>query len=233
MERGDLLRDNGAIFSKQGKALNANADRNNLKVIVVGNPANTNAWIAAQNAPDIPVSSFSAMTRLDHNRGLAQLSDKLNVPVDDIHNFCIWGNHSSTQYPDISHAKLADGKKVADLADAEWVKSNFIPTVQKRGAAIIAARGASSAASAAAAAVDHIRDWHLGTGNRWTSMAIASDGSYGTEKGVFYSFPVTINNGKVSIVQGLPINDVSRKLMDATNEELKTERDDVRKLLNL
>jgi len=234
MERGDLLRDNGAIFTKQGKALNDHADRSNLKVVVVGNPANTNAWIASQSAPNIPASSFSAMTRLDHNRGLAQLSSKLNVGVDDIEKFVIWGNHSSTQYPDISHAVLRSGKRLPDLlTDQQWLTGDFIPTVQKRGAAIIAARGASSAASAASAAIDHIRDWHLGTNGRWTSMAIASDGSYGTEKGVFYSFPVTIDSGKVSIVQGLPISPFSRKLMDATNDELKGERDEVRKLLNL
>jgi len=232
MERGDLLRDNGAIFTVQGKALNANADRDNLKVVVVGNPANTNAWIAQQSAPDIPAESFSAMTRLDHNRGLAQLADKLNCGVEDINDFAIWGNHSSTQYPDISHATV-NGQKITELVDEEWTKKNFMPTVQKRGAAIIDARGASSAASAASSAIDHIHDWVHGTNGKWTSMAIPSDGSYGTEKGVFYSFPVTVENGKVSIVQGLPVSDFSREMMDITNEELKGERDEVKSALGL
>jgi len=233
MERGDLLKDNGAIFTVQGKALNASANRDNLKVLVVGNPANTNAWIASQSAPDIDPSRFTAMTRLDHNRAIAQLADKLNCGVDEIEKFCIWGNHSSTQYPDVSHT-LVKGKEVKKAVSESWVRSEFIPTVQKRGAAIIAARGSSSAASAANAAIDHIHDWTFGTNGKWQSMAIPSDGSYGTTKGLIYSFPVVVDKkGKYSIVQNLSIDSFSREKMDATNKELLEEKEEVSKILGL
>jgi len=223
MERKDLLEANGAIFSPQGKALNAHASRS-VKVLVVGNPANTNALIAQQNAPDLDPNCFTAMVRLDHNRALSQLAEKTRVHTTDIKKVTIWGNHSSTQYPDIHHAMIG-GKRVLGVVDEKWYKETFIPTVQQRGAAIIKARGASSAASAASAAIDHMRSWTLGTdGGDWVSMAIPSDGSYGIKPGVIYGYPVTCSAGRFSIVQGLEINAFSRERMDATDKELREER---------
>jgi malate dehydrogenase len=230
MERGDLLSANGGIFKPQGAAINAGA-ADDIKVLVVGNPANTNALIAQQHAPDVPAERFTAMTRLDHNRGLAQLSKKAGVGVADIKRLTIWGNHSATQYPDIFHAEI-NGKNAAEVVnDQEWLESYFIPTVAKRGAAIIEARGASSAASAASAALDHVRTWWNGTARGdWTSMGVVSDGSYGVPEGLISSFPVTIKNGKWEIVQGLEINDFSRARIDASVAELVEERDAVRAL---
>jgi malate dehydrogenase len=223
MERKDLLEANAAIFSVQGKAIDQHASRN-IKVLVVGNPANTNALIAQQNAPSINPKQFTAMTRLDHNRALSQLAEKTASHTTKISKMIIWGNHSATQYPDIHHCHV-DGKAATGLVDAEWTKTNFIPTVQKRGAAIIEARGLSSAASAASAAVDHMRDWALGTSaGDWTSMGIPSDGSYGIAPGVIYSYPVVCKNGVYEIVQGLAINDFSRERMSATEKELREER---------
>jgi malate dehydrogenase len=223
MERKDLLEANGAIFAPQGKALNAHAKRD-VKVLVVGNPANTNALIAQQNAPDLDPKCFTAMVRLDHNRALSQLAEKTGAHTTDIQRMTIWGNHSSTQYPDIYHATV-NGIPAIGLVDQSWYKDTFIPTVQQRGAAIIKARGASSAASAASAAVDHMRTWALGTAEGdWTSMAIPSDGSYGIAPGVIYGFPVTVKNGKYAIVQNLEINAFSRERMDATDKELREER---------
>lgn len=223
MERKDLLEANGAIFGPQGKALNDHASRD-VKVLVVGNPANTNALIAQQNAPDLDPKCFTAMVRLDHNRSMNQLADKTGKHSTDIKKMIIWGNHSSTQYPDIHHATV-DGADATSLIDQSWYEETFIPEVQKRGAAIIKARGASSAASAAGAAIDHMRSWALGTedGN-WVSMAIPSDGSYGIEEGVIYGYPVTCKDGKYQIVQGLEINEFSRTRMDTTNAELREER---------
>jgi malate dehydrogenase len=230
MERADLLAENGKIFGPQGKSLNAVASRN-VKVLVVGNPANTNALIASANAPDLPPENFTAMTRLDHNRALAQLAEKTGTHHTLIKQMTIWGNHSSTQYPDL-HQTLVGGKPALDLVDQKWYESVFIPTVQQRGAAIIKARGASSAASAASSAIDHIRDWELGTdGDDWVSMAVPSDGSYGIEPGVIYSFPCTCENGSWKIVQGLEIDDFSRERMDATDKELREEREAVSDLL--
>ncbi|MFO7276162.1 MAG: malate dehydrogenase [Pseudomonadota bacterium] len=230
MERKDLLLANAQIFSAQGKALNEVADRN-VKVLVVGNPANTNALIARANAPDLNPRNFTAMTRLDHNRALAQLAEKTGTHVSRIRRMTIWGNHSSTQYPDISHC-LVDDKPAKSLVDQKWVEETFIPVVQQRGAAIIKARGASSAASAASAAIDHVRDWFIGTPpGDWVSMAIPSDGSYGIPEGVIYSYPVTCSNGDYHIVQGLDIDEFSRKRMDATYAELLEERDGVKELL--
>lgn len=234
MERADLLSENGKIFGPQGKALNAVASRD-VKVLVVGNPANTNALIAQANAPDLPPENFTAMTRLDHNRALAQLAAKTGTHHTSIKRMTIWGNHSSTQYPDL-HQTLVAGKPAleADGVDQNWYESDFIPTVQQRGAAIIKARGASSAASAASAAIDHIRDWALGTdGDSWVSMAVPSDGSYGIAPGVIYSFPCTCENGQWKIVQGLEINEFSRQRMDATDKELREERAAVESLLQL
>ncbi|HXA60043.1 MAG TPA: malate dehydrogenase [Streptosporangiaceae bacterium] len=230
MERGDLLSANGGIFKPQGAAINAGA-ADDIKVLVVGNPANTNALIAQQHAPDVPAERFTAMTRLDHNRGLAQLSKKAGVGVADIKRLTIWGNHSATQYPDIFHAEI-NGKNAAEVVnDQEWLESSFIPTVAKRGAAIIEARGASSAASAASAALDHVGTWWHGTApGDWTSMGVVSDGSYGVPEGLISSFPVTIKNGKWEIVQGLEINDFSRARIDASVAELVEERDAVRAL---
>ncbi len=230
MERKDLLLANAQIFSAQGKALNDAADRN-VKVLVVGNPANTNALIARANAKDLNPRNFTAMTRLDHNRALSQLAEKTGTHVLDIRRMTIWGNHSATQYPDISHA-LVGGKPAPSLVDASWVEQTFIPQVQQRGAAIIKARGASSAASAASAAIDHIHTWVHGTAEGdWVSMAIPSDGSYGIPEGVIYSYPVTTRNGEYQIVQGLDISPASRKRMDATLAELHEERDGVKTLL--
>jgi malate dehydrogenase len=230
MERGDLLEANGGIFKPQGQALNAHA-ASDIKVLVVGNPANTNSLIAQQNAPDIPAQRFTAMTRLDHNRAIAQLSRKTGAAVKDITNVTIWGNHSATQYPDIFHAKVAGDSAAEKINDQAWLESDFIPTVQKRGAAIIEARGASSAASAASAAIDHVHDWVLGTPQGdWVSMAISSDGSYGVQEGLISSFPVTCSDGEFKIVQGLEISEFSRARIDASVAELAEEREAVREL---
>lgn len=229
MERGDLLGANGGIFKPQGEALNQVASRD-VKVLVVGNPANTNALIAQQNAPDLDPKQFTAMVRLDHNRALSQLAEKTGQPVSAIKNITIWGNHSSTQYPDLSHATV-NGQPALDLVDRAWYEKEYIPTVAKRGAAIIEARGASSAASAASAAIDHMRDWALGTPEgEWVSMAVPSDGSYGIPEGLIYGFPVRTRNGQYEIVQGLEISDFSRQKMDATAKELEEEREEVRRL---
>jgi malate dehydrogenase len=230
MERKDLLEANGAIFTTQGRALSASASKD-VKVLVVGNPANTNALIALHSAAGIAPEQFTAMTRLDHNRALAQLAAKAGVPTTEISNLTIWGNHSSTQYPDIYHASI-DGKSAADVVgDQEWIEKDFIPTVQQRGAAIIEARGASSAASAASAAIDHVHDWVVGTQEgSWVSMAVPSDGSYGIPEGVISSFPVTCAGGHYTIVQGLDIDDFSRGRIDASAAELVAERDAVSEL---
>ena len=229
MERSDLLEGNAAIFNVQGKALNDHASRE-VKVIVVGNPANTNALIAMKNAPDLDPANFTAMTRLDHNRALAQIADKTGSSVNDIRKLCIWGNHSTTQYPDISHASI-NGKPVPEAVDSDWYRQEYIPRVAKRGAEIIAARGASSAASAANAALEHMRDWALGSAeDDWVSMAIPSDGSYGIPEGLVYSFPVVCKNGRYEIVQGLEIDEFSRSMMEATQKELEEERDMVKHL---
>jgi malate dehydrogenase len=230
MERKDLLAANAAIFSVQGKAIDDHASRN-IKVLVVGNPANTNALIAQRNAPNINPRQFTAMTRLDHNRGLSQLATKTSTSINDITKLTIWGNHSSTQYPDLHEAQVK-GKSAMSLIDQKWYEADYIPTVQQRGAAIIAARGASSAASAANAAINHVRDWALGTpANDWVSMGVYSDGSYGIDRGLIYSFPVTCKNGDWQIVQGLSINEFSRAKMQATEKELQEERDAVKELL--
>ena len=230
MERSDLLEANGAIFTVQGKAINDNANKN-IKVLVVGNPANTNAMIAMESAPDIDPKQFTAMTRLDHNRAMGQLATKTGKQTNDVTNMTIWGNHSSTQYPDIAHVKIAD-KAALSLVDRDWYEKDFIPTVQKRGAAIIKARGASSAASAASAAIDHMRTWSLGTAeNDWVSMGIPSDGSYGIEKGIIFSYPVTCKDGAYSIVQGLEVDAFSQARLDATEKELREEREAVEHLL--
>lgn len=230
MERKDLLAANGAIFGPQGKALNDHASRN-VKVLVVGNPANTNALIAQAAAPDLNPRNFTAMTRLDHNRALSQLAEKTGTHSTDVAKMTIWGNHSSTQYPDISHATV-QGKPAKGLVEDAWYKDTFIPVVQQRGAAIIKARGASSAASAASAAIDHIRSWALGTdGDDWVSMGVPSDGSYGIAPGIIYSYPCRCKNGDYEIVQGLDINAFSREKMDATERELREERAAVEHLL--
>jgi malate dehydrogenase len=230
MERSDLLEANGGIFKPQGEALNSHS-ASDVKVLVVGNPANTNCLIARENAPDIPAERFTAMTRLDHNRAIAQLARKTGAQVKDITNMTVWGNHSATQYPDIFHAKVKGENAAEAVNDQEWLENDFIPTVQKRGAAIIEARGMSSAASAANAAIDHIHDWVLGTpDNDWVSMSIRSDGSYGVEEGLISSFPVTCSDGSFKIVQDLDINDFSRSRIEATVNELKEERDAVKKL---
>jgi malate dehydrogenase len=230
MERKDLLLANAQIFSAQGKALNAAADRN-VRVLVVGNPANTNALITMANARDLDARNFTAMTRLDHNRALAQLADKTGAHVADIRRMTIWGNHSATQYPDLSHA-LVRGEPASSLVSRQWIEESFIPTVQQRGAAVIKARGASSAASAASAAIDHVHTWVHGTAkDDWVSMAVPSDGSYGIPAGVIYSYPVTAANGDYRIVPGLAVDDFSRKRMDATHAELREERDGVKSLL--
>ncbi|WP_395110040.1 malate dehydrogenase [Actinomadura sp. SCN-SB] len=230
MERGDLLEANGGIFKPQGEAINAGA-ADDIKVLVVGNPANTNALIAQRHAPDVPASRFTAMTRLDHNRALAQLSKKAGVPVNKITKLTIWGNHSATQYPDLFHAEIAGRNAAETVNDQDWLENDFIPTVAKRGAAIIEARGASSAASAASAAIDHIHTWVHGTpDNDWTSMAVVSDGSYGVPEGLVSSFPVTTRGGEWEIVQGLEIDDFSRARIDASVAELAEEREAVQKL---
>jgi len=226
MERGDLLEANGGIFGPQGKAINDNA-ADDIKVLVVGNPANTNALIAQQHAPDVPADRFTAMTRLDHNRALSQLAAKLSVPVTAIERMTIWGNHSATQYPDLYTAQV-NGKSAAEQVEEEWLKDTFIPTVAKRGAAIIEARGASSAASAANAAIDHVHDWVTGTA--WTSSSVVSDGSYGVPEGLISSFPCTAVDGKWEIIQGVDVNEFSRGRIDASVAELAEERDAVRQL---
>jgi malate dehydrogenase len=229
MERKDLLSANAKIFSEQGKALNSKAKRD-ARILVVGNPANTNALIAANNAPNLDPNNFTAMTRLDHNRGLSQLSLKTGKGVETIKRFAIWGNHSSTQYPDISHTQI-EGKPAKDILPKDWVEKTFIDTVAKRGAAIIEARGSSSAASAASAAIDHIHDWVNGSKGDWTSMAVHSDGSYGITKGIYSSFPVVCDNGKYTIVQNVPISEFSAKKIEASHKELLEERNDVKDLL--
>ena len=226
MERADLLSANGGIFGPQGEALNAGA-ADDIKVLVVGNPANTNALIAASHAPDIPSSRFTAMTRLDHNRALAQLATKAGCHVTDIDKVTVWGNHSSTQYPDLTHATVKGAPVTDILADRAWVENDFIPTVAKRGAAIIDARGASSAASAASAAIDHVHDWVLGTSGSWTSSSVMSDGSYGVPEGIISSFPCTSENDEWKIVQGLEIDDFSRGKIDASAAELVEEKNTV------
>ncbi len=230
MERKDLLEANAAIFSVQGKAMNDHASRD-IKVLVVGNPANTNSLIAQSNAPDLNPRNFTAMTRLDHNRAMAQLAAKTDSHVNDIKCMTIWGNHSATQYPDVNQATV-DGKAASDLVDQGWLAEEFIPVVQQRGAAIIKARGASSAASAASAAIDHMHDWALGTPDGdWVSMAIPADGSYGIEPGIIYSYPVRCSGGDYEIVQGLSIDELSRERMDATETELREERAAIEELL--
>ncbi len=230
MERKDLLEANAAIFSVQGKAINEHAARN-IRVLVVGNPANTNALITSANAPDIDPRNITAMTRLDHNRAISQLAEKTGRHVSDIRQMTIWGNHSATQYPDVFHATVG-GTAAIELVDEAWLANEFIPVVQQRGAAIIKARGASSAASAASAAIDHMRDWALGTpGDDWVSMSIPADGSYGIEPGVVYSYPVRCSGADYEIVQGLEINAFSRERMDATEVELREERAAIESLL--
>jgi len=230
MERKDLLLANAQIFSAQGKALDAAADRN-CRVLVVGNPANTNSLIAMRNAPGLNPKNFTAMVRLDHNRARSQLSEKTGAHVTQIKRVTIWGNHSSTQYPDLHHATVS-GKPALSLIEDAWYREQFIPTVQQRGAAIIKARGASSAASAASSAIDHVRDWVKGTpAGDWVSMGIPSDGSYGIPQGVIYGFPVSCSNGQYEIVQGLAINEFSRARMEATYKELLEERDGVKELI--
>ena len=229
MERKDLLEANAAIFSAQGKAINDNASKD-VKVLVVGNPANTNALIAYRNAPDLKPGQFTAMTRLDHNRAMAQLANKTGKHSTDVESMIIWGNHSATQYPDIHHCTVA-GAAATGLVDQDWITGDFIPIVQQRGAAIIKARGLSSAASAANAAIEHMRDWALGTNGKIVSMGIHSDGSYGVTEGLIYSFPVTCANGEYSIVQDLEINAFSQDLMDKSEIELSEERDAVASLL--
>ncbi len=230
MERKDLLEANAQIFSVQGKAMNDHASRD-IRVLVVGNPANTNALIASSNAPDIDKSQFTAMTRLDHNRAMAQVAVKTGKHVSDIRQMTIWGNHSATQYPDIYHATVA-GTAATELVDDSWLADEFIPTVQQRGATIINARGASSAASAASAAIDHMHDWVLGTpDDDWVSMGIPADGSYGIDAGVVYSYPVRCSGGAYEIVQGLDVNEFSRKRMEATEAELREERAAIESLL--
>jgi malate dehydrogenase len=230
MERKDLLQANAAIFSVQGKAMNDHANRD-IRVLVVGNPANTNALIASSNAPDIDPRNFTAMTRLDHNRAKAQLAAKTGSHVNDIRCMTIWGNHSATQYPDVNHATVGD-TAATDLVEQAWLSDEFIPVVQQRGAAIIAARGASSAASAASAAIDHMHDWALGTpDDDWVSMAIPADGSYGIEPGIVYSVPVRCRGGQYEIVKGLSIDDFSRERMNQTEAELREERAAIEELL--
>jgi malate dehydrogenase len=230
MERKDLLEANAAIFSAQGKALNDNASKD-IKVLVVGNPANTNSLIAQRNAPDINPRQFTAMTRLDHNRALSQIANKTATSINDVTHMTIWGNHSATQYPDLHGAKV-NGQAAIDMVDQSWYEDDFIPTVQQRGAAIINARGASSAASAANAAIAHMRSWALGTAEGdWVSMGVYSDGSYGIAEGLIYSFPCVCKDGDWEIVQGLEINDFSRAKMTATETELAEERDAVQHLL--
>ncbi len=229
MERAELLSANGAIFTVQGKALNAVAAPD-VKVLVVGNPANTNCLIAMNNAPDIPRERFTAMLRLDHNRAVAQLATKLAVPVSDVSQMGVWGNHSPTMYPDLFHAKVGDRQAAQAVDDQAWIENEFLPNVGKRGAAVIEARGASSAASAANAAIDHTRDWVSGTGGAWVSMGVPSDGSYGIAEGLICGFPCTCSDGEWSIVEGLDLDDFSRSRIDASVKELQDERQAVQDL---
>nr|VFK79568.1 MAG: malate dehydrogenase [Candidatus Kentron sp. SD] len=230
MERADLLSENGKIFGPQGRALNEHAKRD-VKVIVIGNPANTNALIAMKNAPDLDPSQFTGMMRLDHNRAMSQLAEKTGSAVADVKKVTVWGNHSTTQYPDINHATV-EGKPATSLVDTSWVRDEFIPRVQKRGAEIISARGSSSAASAGYAGLEHIRDWIMGTPkDTWVTMGIPSDGSYGIPEGVIYGYPVTTSDGKYKIVQGLDIDEFSRQKIDASLKELQEERAAVKDLL--
>ncbi len=230
MERGDLLEANGGIFKPQGKALNDHA-ASDLKVLVVGNPANTNCLIAQSNAPDVPKERFTAMMRLDHNRAIAQVAKKTGAAISDVTNMTIWGNHSATQYPDVFHAKVKGGNAAEAIGDRDWIENDFIPTVQKRGAAIIEARGASSAASAANAALDHVNNWVNGTRDGdWVSMAVATDGSYGVGEGIFSGYPCTCSGGEYTIVEGLEIDEFSRARIDATVKELNDERDAITQL---
>ena len=230
MERSDLLQENAKIFSAQGKAINEYAS-SEIRVLVVGNPANTNALIAMSNAPDIDQNAFTAMMRLDHNRALAQLASKLDCHSSELSNLTIWGNHSTTQYPDVNNLNIS-GENISSRLDSKWIKDEFIPRVQNRGAEIIKARGLSSAASAASAAIDHMRDWTLGTrDNDWVSMAIPSDGSYGVSEGIIYSFPVTCHNGSYSIVQNLEIDEFSKEYMEITERELLDEKTAIEHLL--
>ena len=231
MERKDLLGANAAIFSVQGKALNTSA-ADDLRVLVVGNPANTNALIAMKNAPDVPANRFTAMTRLDHNRAKAQLASKAGVPLTDVAKVTIWGNHSATQYPDAYHAEIGGKPAAAVINDDAWIRSSFIPTVQKRGAAIIEARGQSSAASAANAAINHVQTWHNGTpAGDWVSMGIPSTGQYGSPEGVIFSYPVTVKNGVISVVDGLALSGFDKEMIAATGAELLEERDGVAEML--
>ena len=230
MERSDLLIENAEIFSAQGKAINENANKN-IKVLVVGNPANTNALIASTNAPDINPGSFNAMMRLDHNRAIAQLARKTGIHSSEINKVAIWGNHSTTQYPDITNA-LIDSKKAIDILDQQWVRNDFIPRVQKRGAEIIQARGLSSAASAASAAIDHMRDWELGSSeDDWVSMAVPSDGRYGISEGIIFSYPITCKDQEYSIVQGLDLDEFSLESIKTSEQELLEEREAIKHLL--
>jgi malate dehydrogenase len=229
MERADLLEANGKIFEPQGRALNESA-ADDIKVLVVGNPANTNCLIAKSHAPDIPSERFTAMTRLDHNRALTQLANKVGCQVTDITDMAVWGNHSPTMYPDLFNAKVNGEIAAEKVGDQAWIENEFLPTVGKRGAAIIEARGASSAASAANAAIDHVHDWVAGTGGEWVSMAVVSDGSYGVDEGLVSSFPVTCEGGERSIVQGVELNDFSKQKIEATVDELRGERDSVKEL---
>ena len=229
MERADLLEANGKIFEPQGKALNDNA-ADDIKVLVVGNPANTNCLIARSHAPDIPSERFTAMTRLDHNRALTQLAKKVGAPVTDITNMAVWGNHSPTMYPDLFNAKVNGEIAAEKVNDQDWIENDFLPTVGKRGAAVIEARGASSAASAANAAIDHVHDWVSGTSGEWVSMAVVSDGSYDVDEGLVSSFPVTCEGGDWSIVEGVELNDFSKEKIGMTVDELRGERDSVKEL---
>jgi len=230
MERGDLLKENAKIFAEQGKALNSYSNRN-VRVVVVGNPANTNAMITSHYAPKIPTKQITAMTRLDQNRALAQLSEKAHCKVSDIERFALWGNHSATQHPDISHCHINGRLAKEVIKDDAWVKDIFVPAVQQRGAAIINARGASSAASAASAAIDHMHDWMIGTNGKWINMAVCSDGSYGVDKGLWYSYPVVTRNGDYMIVPNLPCDEYTKEKMELTKQELVTERDTIAPLL--
>ena len=229
MERADLLEANGKIFEPQGKALNDNA-ADDIKVLVVGNPANTNCLIARSHAPDIPSERFTAMTRLDHNRALTQLAKKVGAQVTDITNMAVWGNHSPTMYPDLFNAKVNGEIAAEKVNDQDWIENEFLPTVGKRGAAVIEARGASSAASAANAAIDHVHDWVGGTNGEWVSMAVVSDGSYDVDEGLVSSFPVTCEGGEWSIVEGVELNDFSKEKIGLTVDELRGERDSVKEL---
>jgi len=230
MERADLLEANGGIFKPQGEALNAHA-ASDVKVLVVGNPANTNCLIAQSNAPDIPRERFTAMMRLDHNRAIAQVAKKTGAAVSDVANMTIWGNHSASQYPDVFHAKVKGSPAAETIGDQSWIEDDFIPTVQKRGAAIIEARGASSAASAANAAIDHVRDWVLDTPEGdWVSMAIPSDGTYGIQEGIFCGYPCTCAGGEYTVVEGLELDEFSRSRIDASVAELADERESVKQL---